>query len=447
MSKIWSVERPRRSRTLVRARSIWVLAAGVAASLVISGCSSGGASNASSAGTTGSASVSSITVLVEAGGHQELQPIADLYTKDTGVKVNFVELPYNGLYNRVNSELSTGNVSFDVACLDAIWLPAFAAGLDVLNNLYTPAVLADNFPAVAQEAKVGTNYVGMPAFANSEILYYRTDLFNDPANKAAFKAKYGYDLAPPKTWQQYADVAAFFTRNGMFGAPLPGAEETQYLAVLSQAGEKHMVLDASGTKSTLGDGPSLTALNYYDSLAKFAPPGAAAVDWNAAQNLYNQGKAAMMLFWAHAYRQIPKSSPVYGKTGVAPMIAGPAGIAGVPGPFYLSVPKAAPHQAASMAFLKFAYDHNSLSAATSLGLVARISALKEFENKPGYEAYKPMITTLDAPATIPRPANPNWQNIVNNVLIPMIQKSLQAGANNAALLQSAASQVNQIVQQ
>ncbi len=436
-------------RTIVRSRangrrySRPLIAGAViaAAAIGLTGCGAG------SSTTSSSTKVKSITVLVESGGHAELQPIANLYKKDKGITVNFVELPYNGLYNRVNSELSTGSVSFDVASLDAVWLPAFAAGLDQLNSFYTPAVKKDNFASVLQEAKVGANYVGVPAFANSEILYYRTDLFNDPANQAAFKAKYGYDLKPPTTWQQYTDVAAFFTKDGMYGAPLPGAEETQFLAALSQAGEKNMVLNAKGTKSTLGDADSLTALNYYTSLEKYGPSGAASVDWNAAQNLYNQGKSAMMLFWAHAYRQIPKDSPVYGKTGVAPMVGGPAGIAGVPGPYYLSIPKDGTHQAASQAFVKFAYDHQALSANTSLGLVARISALKANENKPGYEAYAPMIATLNAPASISRPADPNWQNIVNNVLIPMIQKAMEPGADNAALLKAAAAQVDAIVAQ
>jgi len=432
-----------RSRATGRRYSRPLIAGAVIAAAAISLTACG----AGSSTTSSSTKVKSITVLVEAGGHAELQPIANLYKKDKGITVNFVELPYNGLYNRVNSELSTGSVSFDVASLDAVWLPAFAAGLDKLNSFYTPAVKKDNFASVLQEAKVGANYVGVPAFANSEILYYRTDLFNDPANQAAFKAKYGYDLKPPTTWQQYTDVAAFFTKDGMYGAPLPGAEETQFLAALSQAGEKNMVLNAKGTKSTLGDADSLTALNYYTSLEKYGPSGAASVDWNAAQNLYNQGKSAMMLFWAHAYRQIPKDSPVYGKTGVAPMVGGPAGIAGVPGPYYLSIPKDGTHQAASQAFVKFAYDHQALSANTSLGLVARISALKANENKTGFEAYAPMIATLNAPATISRPADPNWQNIVNNVLIPMIQKAMEPGANNAALLKAAAAQVDAIVAQ
>ena len=77
---------------------------------------------------------------------------------------------------------------------------------------------------------------------------------------------------------------------------------------------------------------------------KVAPPGAAQVDWGAAQNLFNQGKTAMTRFWAHAYRQIPKDATVYGKVGVAPMIGGSAGIGGIPGPWYLSLPTGAEAQ-------------------------------------------------------------------------------------------------------
>ena len=100
-----------------------------------------------------------------------------------------------------------------------------------------------------------------------------------------------------------------------------------------------------------------------------------------------------------------------------------------------------------MAFVKYAYQHQDLSAKTDLGLVARISVLKKYEDTPGYEAYKPMITTLSAPATITRPATAQWQNIVNNVLIPLVQKAVVPGADNADLLKSAAQQVDSILKQ
>merc|ERR1711881_182788 len=41
---------------------------------------------------------------------------------------------------------------------------------------------------------------------------YRKDLFENPAEQKSFQSKYGYALAPPKTYSQLRDVAEFFTR-------------------------------------------------------------------------------------------------------------------------------------------------------------------------------------------------------------------------------------------
>ncbi len=415
------------------------MAVAAVGAVALPGCGAGGASSSSEG------SVSSLTLLAEAGGHGILQPIADAYKKQTGTTVKFVELPYDGLYNRVNSELSSGAISFDAAALDAIWLPAFAAGLTPLNDMFTPEVISDFFPATVAEGKVGENYVGLPAFVNSEILYYRKDLLGDASNKKEFKAKYGYELTVPTTWQQYTDVAAFFTKGSMYGTAVKGAVETEYLATMLQAGSTSLVLD-DNNKVTLGDDASLKALDYYTSLTKYSPSGAAQIDWAAAQNLFNQGKTALMLFWGHAFRQIPSNSSVYGKVGVAKMIAGPAGVAGVPGPYYLTIPKKGPHQEAAKKFLQFAYDNNALSANTTLGLVSRISALKKYQDQPGFDAYKPMIETLSAPATKSRPATEHWQQIVDTVLIPLLQKAVVAGANNEQLLAAAKQQVEAMVQ-
>jgi multiple sugar transport system substrate-binding protein len=51
---------------------------------------------------------------------------------------------------------------------------------------------------------------GLPDDGDVLILYYRTDLFGDPEHQAAFEEKYGYELAPPKTWDQFYDNAEYF---------------------------------------------------------------------------------------------------------------------------------------------------------------------------------------------------------------------------------------------
>lgn len=411
--------------------------------LAIAGCGAGG----SSEGAAGK-----LTVLVEGGGKAELQPIADLYQKETGTTVELVELPYDGLYDRIQTELGSGKTSFDVAALDAIWLSAFSAGVAPLDDLFTDDVKRDLFPGLVTEAQVGGSYVGMPVWTNSEILYYRTDLFDDPKEKAAFQAKYGYALVPPTTWKQYQDVAQFFTRdtNGdgqtdLYGTDVKGAVETEWLATVSQTGEKTMVLDPKSGDVTIDDADHLAALNFYTSLLPSAPPGAAQLDWAGAQNLFYQGKLAMMRFWGHAYTQTPANAAVKGKIGVAPMIAGPGGVAGVPGAWYLSVPKATDKQAEAKKFITFAYAHNDLSIKTSLGLVARISAFESQAGVAGHENYPAILTTLKSPATIARPATPKWQEIVTSVLTPMLQKAVAKGSDNAALLKQAKAQIQAIV--
>ncbi|MGN9790354.1 hypothetical protein ACTMTU_04520 [Streptomyces sp. OZ13] len=56
-------------------------------------------------------------------------------------------------------------------------------------------------------AQVKGRYLGMPAWTNSKILFYRRDLFEDAKEQAAFEKKYGYPLAPPTSWGQFSDAA------------------------------------------------------------------------------------------------------------------------------------------------------------------------------------------------------------------------------------------------
>ena len=64
-----------------------------------------------------------------------------------------------------------------------------------------------------QGRRTATSY-GVPMEAFVKVYLYRKDLFDDPKAQEAFKAKYGRDLAPAKTHQEYRDIAEFFTQWG-----------------------------------------------------------------------------------------------------------------------------------------------------------------------------------------------------------------------------------------
>ncbi|MDO5035175.1 MAG: sugar ABC transporter substrate-binding protein [Actinomycetaceae bacterium] len=427
-----------------RRKNTAVLVAGITAlSLGLAGCGAGG-------GATDSES-NELTVLVESGGRSELTPIKDAYEAETGNKITFVELPYDSLYDRVNTELSAGSASYDVAALDAIWLSAFAPGLTPLDDLITEDVQSDLFPALIDEAQIDGKFIGAPVWTNAQVLFYRTDLFSDPEQQAAFEAEFGRELTPPATWEEYMEVAKFFTQDtdgdgsfDLYGTDVKGAVETEWLALILQAGAKDMVLDADGNV-TINDEFHKAALDAYIAPveAGIAPAGAAQTDWATAQNAFNQGQLAMTRFWAHAYTQIPADSPAAGNVGVVPMPAGPGGFGAVPGAWYLTIPQATGKQELAKEFIAYALEHNELGLDTELGLAATVSALE------GASAERPNIAglmeALDAEGTQPRPATAKWQQIVDSVLIPMLQEASAGGADTTALLDRAAEQVEEIM--
>lgn len=71
---------------------------------------------------------------------------------------------------------------------------------------------------------------------------------------------------------------------------------------------------------------------------------------------------------------------------------------------------------------------------------ARISAFEKHQDQPGYESFKPLIETLNGKATATRPATEKWQQIVDTVLVPMLQKAV-AGGDSATLLADAKKQI------
>lgn len=56
----------------------------------------------------------------------------------------------------------------------------------------------------------GAHLYGLPLAADGFVLVYRADRFANPSAVKDFQAKYGRPLAPPATWEDLADAAAFF---------------------------------------------------------------------------------------------------------------------------------------------------------------------------------------------------------------------------------------------
>lgn len=175
---------------------------------------------------------------------------------------------------------------------------------------------------------------GLPFHFIAMYTWYRWDIFDNPIEKAAFKAKYGYDLpSPPITTQQVYDAAEFFTRKK--GQTLCGDVLKEDIYGITLMGKRHVStwynilnalyifgareIDAANGyeygKVAINSPAAVEALEYYKKLAKFCPPGLLSADWDASQAAMQQGLAVMGWEWDDAVGAVEKEgeSVVYGK--------------------------------------------------------------------------------------------------------------------------------------
>lgn len=168
--------------------------------------------------------------------------------------------------------------------------------------------------------------------ANSCIMFYayRKDLFNNEEEKAAFKQKYGYELAVPTNWDKYMDIAEFFTRAK--GEKLAGETLSTDFYGVSMSGKRHDattcewmnymwsfgggIFDDKGNIA-INSEKSVKALDYYLKLSKFAPPGVTSKTWDEQTTEMQQGIAAMAVMFNDCAPALEntEASKVAGKMG------------------------------------------------------------------------------------------------------------------------------------
>lgn len=148
-----------------------------------------------------------------------LQQIANMYEQEYGIKVNVIQEPWGSFQDLFFTEMSAQGTSYDMVVGDSQWLgQATTQGHyeDLTEFLTSNGIDKTVTPATLQyygEYPGGSGtYWAYPTEGDANGWAYRKDLFENPDEQAAFKEKYGYDLAPPKTWAELKDIAEFFTR-------------------------------------------------------------------------------------------------------------------------------------------------------------------------------------------------------------------------------------------
>jgi multiple sugar transport system substrate-binding protein len=193
----------------------------------------------------------------------------------------------------------------------------------------------DLFPVWKTMGRYEGESYGYPMMILTMYTWYRKDLFEDLKEQKKFKEQFGYDLSPPKDWNEYKDIAKFFNRpeEGIYGTLIQGKKHMalwqEYINFLYSFGGA--ILDTDDPSQygdiVINSPEAIEATNYYKSLMKFSPPDTLNFTWDDALALMQQGKVAMCLMWTDSTYALedPNLSKVSGKMGYTMIPKGKAG--------------------------------------------------------------------------------------------------------------------------
>lgn len=393
-----------------------------------------------------------LTILVEAGSPGEIvanDTKAEFESMHPGLTIVVDAVPYSGIFDKLSTEIRSGNVIHDVATLDVLWLSAFQNGIEPLNDYMTEEMTADFLPTMLDGGTLSGKILGMPMWINSKVLMYRTSLFEDEKNKTDFSAKYGYELKAPTTWKEYLDAANFFTdkANSVYGTAVYGMNNgdtvCSWLDFASQAGAKPLVLD--GNKVLVDAQPYIDAVNFmkaqYDN--QCVPEDSLSNASGEVINYFNNGQLAMMLNWSHFYPSA--KAALGGDVSVAPMIGGSAGIGATTGPWYEVALSGSKNKDLAIEYLKFMYDHNGDYMEAALKIAGRTSVYEKYAQIPGNEHLDAVLTTLGSPASGNRPNTPYW-NEIEQILADAVHNVIAGEVTAEESLSKAKAEIESIVQ-
>jgi multiple sugar transport system substrate-binding protein len=284
-----------------------------------------------------------------------------------GVKLNVVEIAPEALYEKEMIELSAGGSAYDVVQFNAFSIADYSPHLTPLEPLAEKwgldFHLDDVLPSFQQlYLSWGGTWYGVCSDGDVHMFYYRADLFEDPENKRKFKAKYGYDLAPPKTWEQYLDAAEFFTG---WDWDNDGEKEYGTAEYLKRGRMYWWFSDRFVTyggnyfdddmNPLINTEPGIKAVENMIAAIPFQPPGALNYSYMEVRTALVKGDVAMGKQWTCVGRagEDPNESKVLNKLAYTTV---PGKISILAGGYTMSIPKYSKHKDAALHFLHYFAD-------------------------------------------------------------------------------------------
>lgn len=286
--------------------------------MLITAC---GTSGTEDAGTEDGYSGTKLVIGVEAGAPniEFYKNNVQEFTDQTGIEVEWVEIPHDNMHERFVQEAISKSGAIDIYDTDQPWISEFASKgyLEPLGDKLTEDDKADFYAAALDASSYEGEIYSVPFFVHTPIVFYRTDLFEE-AGITEF----------PTTWEEYAEAAKKLTNDEVYGtiieAKQAGEPVTHLVDWFYQAGgsiidsENNVTVNSEENKNAF---EFMLKMMYEDESVM---PGSIGYDNADVHNLFMQGKVAMVKNWPYMYAMAkdPEQSKVSKDFAVAIQPAG-----------------------------------------------------------------------------------------------------------------------------
>jgi multiple sugar transport system substrate-binding protein len=252
-----------------------------------------------------------ITIVWEAG-LQSLDPLnfsGPKWEQLTGCKVKVVEVPTAEMFTKIMQEYRAGTGAYDALNVIPAWMPDLvqAGALEQLDSYVDKYKYRNELKTIAptyrdNQMTVNGKIYGFPDDGDVFLMYYRKDIFARPDLQKAFKAKYNYDLAPPKTWKQFDQIGSFLTdalkSEGIYGGCF--FREPPYTMFMFEErfrNEGGKFFDPNTMKATVNGPVGVKVLTEMRNENRFMPPGVEKFGFVENLAVFLQGQSAMTISW------------------------------------------------------------------------------------------------------------------------------------------------------
>ncbi len=238
---------------------------------------------------------------------EPLQRRAPDFKELTGAQVNVVTVPFADLYQTILTDQATGTNSYEAFVFAPQWMADYVVA-GYLEDL-TPYIEADE--AIQWEdvapffrdfsATFGGRIYTIPLDGDFHMVYYRIDVLENAG------------LEPPRTWDEYLEVAAAVHGQDMngdgegdFGSCISKKRSAQaYWWILSIAGpylqsqgtSQGIFFDTETMTPLVNNAGFIRALEIYKQTSEYGPPDEQAMDVGDTRTAFIAGRCALSLDW------------------------------------------------------------------------------------------------------------------------------------------------------